>query len=149
MISDNILLAQELIGKIDRKSRGGNIALKLDMMKAYDRLEWDFLFRMLEQFGFNSQWIGMVRRCISNCWFSLLINGGAMGYFKSERGLRQGDSISPLLFILAAKYLSRGLNALFAQYPSLHFISDCSMSVSHLAFADDILIFTNGAKSSL
>ncbi|WRX25598.1 Reverse transcriptase domain - like 10 [Theobroma cacao] len=149
LISDNILLAHELIGKIDRKSRGENIALKLDMMKAYDRLEWDFLFRMLEQLGFNSQWIFMIRRCISNCWFSLLINGGAVGYFKSERGLRQGDSISPLLFILATEYLSRGLNALFAQYPSLHYASDCSMSVSHLAFADDILIFTNGAKSSL
>ncbi|XP_017981034.1 PREDICTED: uncharacterized protein LOC108663047 [Theobroma cacao] len=149
LISDNILIAQELIGKIDRKSRGGNVALKLDMMKAYDQLEWDFLFRMLQQFGFNSQWIGIVRRCIANCWFSLLINGGTVGFFKSERGLRQGDSISPLLFILAAEYLSRGLNALFATYPSLHYLFDCSMPVSHLAFADDIIIFTNGAKSSL
>ncbi|XP_017980994.1 PREDICTED: uncharacterized protein LOC108663020 [Theobroma cacao] len=145
----NDLLDAELIGKIDRKSRGGNIALKLDMMKAYDRLEWDFLFRILEQLGFNSQWICMICRCISNCWFYLLINGGSVGYFKSERGLRQGDSISLLLFILAAEYLSRGLNALFAHYPSLHYASYCSMLVSHLAFADDILIFTNAAKSSL
>lgn len=149
LIRDNIFLAQELIGKIDQKSRGRNVALKLDMIKAYDRLEWDFLYRMLRQFEFNSQWIGMVCRCIANCWFSLLINGGAVGYFKSKRGLRQGDSISPLLFILAAEYLSRGLNALFATYPSLHYLSNCSMLVSHLAFADDLIIFTNGAKSSL
>ncbi|EOY14356.1 Uncharacterized protein TCM_033752 [Theobroma cacao] len=149
LISDNILLAQELIRKLDTKSRGGNLALKLDMMKAYDRLDWSFLIKVLQHFGFNEQWIGMIQKCISNCWFSLLLNGRIEGYFKSERGLRQGDSISPQLFILAAEYLSRGLNALYDQYPSLHYSSGVPLSVSHLAFADDVLIFTNGSKSAL
>ncbi|WRX25707.1 Reverse transcriptase domain - like 10 [Theobroma cacao] len=88
LISDNILLAQELIGKIDAKSRGGNVVLKLDMAKAYDRLNWDFLYLMMEHFGFNAHWINMIKACISNCWYSLLINGSLVGYFKSERGLR-------------------------------------------------------------
>ncbi|EOY17514.1 Uncharacterized protein TCM_042330 [Theobroma cacao] len=149
LISDNILLAQELIGKLNTKSRGGNLALKLDMMKAYDKLDWSFLFKVLQHFGFNGQWIKMIQKCISNCWFSLLLNGRTEGYFKSERGLRQGDSISPQLFIIAAEYLSRGLNALYDQYPSLHYSSGVSISVSHLAFADDVLIFTNGSKSAL
>ncbi|EOY17513.1 Uncharacterized protein TCM_036737 [Theobroma cacao] len=149
LISDNILLAQELIGKLDQKNRGGNVALKLDMMKAYDRLDWSFLFKVLQHLGFNAQWIGMIQKCISNCWFSLLLNGRTVGYFKSERGLRQGDSISPQLFILAAEYLARGLNALYDQYPSLHYSSGCSLSVSHLAFADDVIIFANGSKSAL
>ncbi|WRX16202.1 Reverse transcriptase domain - like 10 [Theobroma cacao] len=149
LISDNILLAQELIGKLDYKSRGGNVVLKLDMMKAYDRINWDFLYLMMEKFGFNAHWIDMIKRCISNCWFSLLINGQSVGYFKSERGLRQGDAISPLLFILAAEYLSRGLNNLFSQFCSLHYQSGCSINISHLAFADDVMIFTNGSKAAL
>ncbi|EOY19200.1 Retrotransposon, unclassified-like protein [Theobroma cacao] len=149
LINDNILLAQELIGKIDYKARGGNVVLKLDMMKAYDRLNWDFLILVLERFGFNDMWIDMIRRCITNCWFSVLINGHSAGYFKSERGLRQGDSISPMLFILAAEYLSRGINELFSRYISLHYHSGCSLNISHLAFADDIMIFTNGSKSVL
>ncbi|WRX22756.1 Reverse transcriptase domain - like 10 [Theobroma cacao] len=133
LISDNILLAQELVSKINYKARGGNVILKLDMMKAYDRLNWDFLYLILEKFGFSCQWIDIIKRCISNCWFSLLVNGHLVGYFKSERGLRQNDSISLLLFILAAKYLSRG----------------CSLNISHLAYADEIMIFTNGSKSAL
>ncbi|EOY25447.1 Uncharacterized protein TCM_016753 [Theobroma cacao] len=59
------------------------------------------------------------------------------------------DPISPSLFILAAEYLSRGLNQLFSRYNSLHYLSGCSMPVSHLAFADDIVIFTNGCHSAL
>ncbi|EOY25454.1 Uncharacterized protein TCM_026877 [Theobroma cacao] len=149
LISDNILLAQELIGKLNTKSRGGNLALKLDMMKAYDRLDWSFLIKVLQHFGFNDQWIGMIQKCISNCWFSLLLNGRTEGYFKFERGLRQGDPISPQLFLIAAEYLSRGLNALYEQYPSLHYSTGVSIPVSHLAFADDVLIFTNGSKSAL
>ncbi|EOY25449.1 Uncharacterized protein TCM_016755 [Theobroma cacao] len=149
LISDNILLAQELVGKLDAKARGGNVVLKLDMAKAYDRLSWDFLYLMMEQFGFNDRWISMIKACISNCWFSLLINGSLVGYFKSERGLRQGDSISPLLFILAAEYLSRGINQLFSDHKSLHYLSGCFMPISHLAFADDIVIFTNGCRPAL
>ncbi|EOY06956.1 Uncharacterized protein TCM_021518 [Theobroma cacao] len=149
LISDNILLAQELVGKLDTKARGGNVALKLDMAKAYDRLNWDFLYLMLKQFGFNDRWISMIKACISNCWFSLLINGSLVGYFKSERGLRQGDSISPLLFILAADYLSRGINQLFSHHKSLHYLSGCFMPISRLAFADDIVIFTNGCRPAL
>lgn len=91
----------------------------------------------------------MINHFICNCWFSLLINGEVVGYFKSERGLHQGDSISSQLFILAAKYLSRYLNVLHVQYPFLHYLIGCPMFVSHLAFADDVLIFTNGAKSAL
>ncbi|EOY19102.1 Uncharacterized protein TCM_043834 [Theobroma cacao] len=84
MISDNILLVQELMGRLDKKVRGGNLVIKLDMMKAYDHMECDFLYKMLEQFGFSPQWINIIQRCISNCWFSVLINGTTTGYFKSE-----------------------------------------------------------------
>lgn len=121
IISDNILLAQELIGKLDYKARRGNVVLKLGMMKVYDWLHWDFLYLVMDKFGFNGHWIDIIRRCISNYWFSLLINGQFVSYFKSKKGLRQGDSILPLLFILVAKYLSQGLNHLFAKYKSLNY----------------------------
>ena len=65
-ISDNYLLAQELISNIRRKCRGGNLALKLDMARAYDRLSWLFLINMLRWFGFGEKFIGMVWRLLSN-----------------------------------------------------------------------------------
>lgn len=148
-IGDNILLAQELIQNIDRKTRGGNAVLKLDMAKAYDRVDWEFLFKVMEKFGFNQDWIDKIKRSINNCGFSILINGELKGYFKSTRGLRQGDPISPSLFIILAECLSRGLYYLFYNNVDLQFRYGGRIPVSHLAFADDIVIFTNGQKSSL
>ncbi|XP_042044045.1 uncharacterized protein LOC121789732 [Salvia splendens] len=94
LLSDNALLAQELIhdlGKdLSSKGRSPNLALKLDMAKAYGRVQWPFLLKVLEKMGFSPAWVGMVSRCISSCWFSVLVNGGPAGFFQSSRGLRQG-----------------------------------------------------------
>ncbi|KAJ6713550.1 RETROTRANSPOSON UNCLASSIFIED-LIKE PROTEIN [Salix purpurea] len=87
----------------------------------------------------------MIENCISNCWFSDLLNGEITGYFHGSRGLRQGGPISPTLFIIAAEYLSCGLQ----RYPSLHYFARCPVLFPHLAFANDIIIFSNGTKSSL
>ena len=95
---------------IGKKARGGNVALKLDMIKAYDRMSWRHIITMLRAFGFGEQFIDMVWRLISNVWFSIIINGTSHGYFKSSRGLRQGDPLSPVLFIIGSEM--RGLNAL-------------------------------------
>lgn len=71
------------------------------MAEAYDRLEWDFLFADLKRFGFNTQFINPIEIMANNCWFSISMNGESAGFFKSTRGIRQGDAIAPHLFILA------------------------------------------------
>ena len=77
------------------------------------------------------------------------MNGCSRGFFKSEKGLRQGDLILPLIFILAAEYLSRGLNMLFKKNSSMAYLSRNMEVVTHLAFADDVIIFVNGSKPAL
>lgn len=73
-IHENISLAHEMIGTIDNKVIGGNIAVKLDMAKAYDRVSWRFLLRVLKRFGFSNTWIDLIFRLISNCRYSVSIN---------------------------------------------------------------------------
>ncbi|KAG6467116.1 hypothetical protein ZIOFF_075057 [Zingiber officinale] len=145
LISDNILMAQELDHKLNYHIRGGNLILKLDMAKAYDRVQWGVLFRVMAAFGFSETVIAFIRRCVTSSWFSVLVNGQLSGFFRSQRGLRQGDPISPFLFILAAELFSRGIEALFAAYPGMAYATGCDMRVSHLAYADDVVIFLNGS----
>lgn len=90
-IADNILLVQELVTYMGYPKSGENIAIKLDMVKVYDRVDWNFLNRVLRAFGFSELWIDILWRAISNCWFTQVVNGMASGYFKAHRGVRQGD----------------------------------------------------------
>ena len=108
------------------------------------------LMAVLRSFGFNESFIDMVWRLIANVWFSVIINGIPYGFFKSSRGLRQGDSLSPALFIIGADVLSRGLNSLVdeSSFAAFKVPRHCS-PITHLAFADDVIIFTNGGSASL
>ncbi|XP_071920627.1 uncharacterized protein [Coffea arabica] len=147
-ITDNILLTQELVADLDRRLRHPNLMLKLDMEKAYDRVEWSFLLFMLRKFGFEEQVVDIIFRLVSNNWFSVLVNGEAAGFFKSSRGLRQGDPVSPALFVLIAEFLGRGVHHLLANQPGRLFVSS-GTPVPYLTFADDMLIFTRCSEECL
>jgi len=95
LISDNILIAYELTHYMLNKRKGsaGYAAIKLDMSKAYDRVEWSFLSQMMQKLGFCSEWIQLMMKCVSTVKYQIKVNGALSNVFVPERGLRQGDPL--------------------------------------------------------
>ncbi|XP_042965908.1 uncharacterized protein LOC122299590 [Carya illinoinensis] len=149
-IFENITLAQEMIHMINRKVRGGNVLIKVDIAKAYDSLDWDFLLHVMTSFGFSTRFCELIRQCISTPWFSMVMNGSAKGFFPSGRGLRQGDPLSPYLFILVQETLSRLIKHNFEMEKIAPYSHPRGTPlISHLFYADDIVVFANGGRASL
>lgn len=104
LISDNIIIAHEILRFLKvGKSRTHYMALKIDMSKAYDRVEWPMVISMMQRVGFNSNWQKWVMECMSSVSYRVLINGSPGDSFIPERGIKQGDPISPFLFLLCAE----------------------------------------------
>ncbi|XP_050145591.1 uncharacterized protein LOC126621231 [Malus sylvestris] len=143
-IQDNIGIAHELFHFLKtRKTKCKlELGIKLDMHKAYDRVEWDFLLAVMEKMGFDSRWRNLILRCISTVSFAILLNGQPGPRFAPSRGLRQGDPLSPYLFLLVSEVLS----LLIKQAGERKQIEGVKMGlagpmISHIFFADDTLIF--------
>ena len=121
----------------------GWIAIKLDMEKAYDRLEWEYIFSTLEKLGFCKKWIIWIRECITTVSFSVLVNGIPSDQFFPSRGIRQGDPLSPYLFILCTELLARQLQFLRPGRNQTLGVSPghSRMRIPFLTFADDTMIF--------
>lgn len=151
MITDNVLVAHEIIHALKVKRRCANsfMAIKTDITKAYDRLEWDFLQETLLNFGFDTQWVQWIMTCVRSTTFSVNINGSPHGFIQPERGIRQGDPLSPYLFILCAEVLSHMMKRAETQGLIRGIkISNESPSISHLLFADDSLFFCQANAKS-
>jgi hypothetical protein len=144
LISDNVLVAFETLHTMATRLSGkeGYMALKLDMSKAYDRLEWDFLEAMLRKLGFVDRWVNLLMMCVRTVNYSILINGRPYGRIVPSRGLRQGDPLSPYLFILCTEALSSLIRNSEREGGITGVpISRGGTRIHHLFFADDSLLF--------
>ena len=126
------------------------LALNLDMSKAYDRMEWGFLKKVMEKMGFGEKWVKLVMECISTISYSVLVNGEPNGDIKPSRGIRQGDPLSPYLFLLCSEGLNRLIQAA-AREDGIRGFSLCrnGPQISHLFFADDTLLFCRAVMGDL
>ena len=125
------------------------MAVKTDMSKAYDRLEWNFVEQVLERFGFHSKWIQWIMECLTTVSYSYLINDHVYGHVQPSIGIRQGDPLSPYLFILCGEVLS-GLCKNAAKDGTLlgaRVARGCPR-VTHLLFTDDTMFFCSASPES-
>jgi len=150
-IQDNILIGHEVFhGFRTKKGKEGFMAIKLDMKKAYDRIEWKYIRVVLEKFGFCNKFTNWIMECISSVSYSILINDKPTDPFTPGRGLRQGDSISSLIFNLGAEVLDRNIqfesnrNRKSIGFP----ITRNGTTIPFLAYADDIIIFSKASVSA-
>jgi hypothetical protein len=143
LIIDNVLLAYELTHYMQNKRKGLDeyAALKLDMSKAYDRVEWDFLKRMMLKLGFHQRWVNVVMQLVTTVTYQVKVNGELTDKIIPERGLRQGDPLSPYLFLICAEAFSCLLNAA-ENRGELKRARVCpeAPSINHLLFANDSLL---------
>ena len=149
LITDNFLVAYESLHAMHcrKKGRRGSLALKLDV---YDRVKWAFLKGFMTKLGFPEMWIERVMCCVSTPSFSIRINGKSYGNIILSRGLRQGDLLSPYLFLLCAE----GFSSLLAKVEAenkLHGVSICrrAPSISHLLFANDSFLFCRATQDEV
>ena len=144
LINDNILVAFEVMCHISQKKAGkrGTMALKLDMSKAYDCVEWVCLGKIMEKLGFNLSWRRLIMRCVTTISYSFKINGKVYGSIQPTKGIHQGDPLSPYLYLMVVEGLS-SLIKKSVEDGTLEEVAVCrgGPKLSHLFFADDSLIF--------
>jgi hypothetical protein len=151
-ILDSVLIANECLDSRIKSEEPGFLC-KLDMEKAYDHVDWSFLMYLLRRCGFGEKWCSWIQHCITSVRFSVLINGIPSGFFGSSRGVRQGDPLSSFLFVLVMEAFSRMLGA----FNDRGLISGFSVgsreqdrvTMSHLLFADDTLVFCGANVSQI
>jgi hypothetical protein len=145
LITYNILVAYESIHAMKKKKvKRGLCAVKLDMYKAYGRVEWCYLEKIMLKMGFARRWVEFIMACVSSVHYNVRFNSMETEVFTPSRGLRQGGPLSPYLFLLVAQGLSSMLKGAESrdELEGVRVCRDAPM-ISHLLFADDSLILMN------
>ena len=121
--------------------------------KAYDHVNWEALFYLLDRMGFGMKWRGWIKACVTFVCFFVLVNGSPEGFFRCSRGLRQGDPLSSLLFLLIMEVLSRLLKKTEECNLIRGFhvgdVNVVGVRISHLLFADDTILFCDASREQL
>ena len=138
------MIAQEKFHALRTKTSGRNkmMAIKTDISKAYDKMEWSFIEAVLRKMGYSETWITWTMRCITSVNYKVLMNGQPRGNIVHGRGIRQGDPLSPFIFILCTEALANLLNHAESQgkIMGMRVTRACPL-VSHIFFADGSLFF--------
>ena len=118
------------------------MAIKFDMRKAYDWVEWVHLENVMRKMGFNERWIKLIMACVKTVSYSILVNGEPQGFIQPTRGIHQGDPLSPFLFLLCTE----GLHGLIQHAANMGEIKGFPLcwrcpALTHLLFADESLLF--------
>ena len=151
-ILDASLIANEVIDSMQKRKERG-ILCKLDIEKAYDQINWKFILKVLEKMGFGNKWVNWIEWCISTATFSVLVNGSLAGFFGSSRGLRQGDPLSPYLFVLGMEAISlmidKAAEGGFISGYVFKGRDNTEKQITHLLFADDTLVFCKDTEDQM
>ena len=140
-IADNILLTRELMKNYHIDSGLPRCALKIDLEKVYDSIRWGCILDILSAMGTPVTLLSCIKACVTTPMFSICVNGELTRFFASKRGVRQGDPLSPYLFLIAMEAFSRSLSKAVL-HPRFDFHPKCKeIKLSHLCFADDLFLF--------
>ncbi|CAL1402102.1 unnamed protein product [Linum trigynum] len=141
--TDNVIVVQEVLHSLrKRKGTKGGLILKIDLEKAYDMLRWDFLRDTLKEVGLPSSWIRCIMYCVEQNKMRVLWNNTLSSPITPTRGVRQGDPLSPYLFVLCMERLSHRIDAAFhsGHWKPIRLTRN-GPPLTHLFFADDLLLF--------
>jgi hypothetical protein len=146
-IGECTTLAHELIRDFT-KAHGKRACIKVDLQKAFDSINREFVYYIMHCMKFPAKWIGWIKECIATPSFSILLNGSSTGFFGSNRGIRQGDPLSPYIFVMVMEFWSIRMELANVEGKIQNFKRSQELQVSHLLFADDMLVFCRANKHS-
>jgi len=149
LLMENVLLATELVKDYHKDSISPRCAMKIDISKAFDSVQWQFLLNTLEALNFPEKIRHWIKLCISTATFSVQVNGELAGFFGNKRGLRQGCALSPYLFVICMNVLSHMIDEA-AVRRNIGYHPKCKkLSLTHLCFVDDLMVFIDGQQRSI
>lgn len=136
LLMENVLLASELVKSYHKSTVSARSAIQIDISKTFDTVQWPFLLSTLAALGIPKKFILWIEKCVSLASFSVQVNGELAGYFNSKRGIRQGCSLSPYLFVICMQVLSKMLNKGAAEKRFGYHPYCQGLKLTHLSFAD-------------